>query len=84
MKVGDWVLVAGMTLAVGLGVSTLRAASVIENWMNVKAPPAPELKPVRVDPKTMSSKSATQNVILTAHKGSPRSKSCSIEPAPTA
>jgi nicotinamidase-related amidase len=52
MKVGKWMLVAGMTLAVSLGASTLRAASIIDTWASVKAPPAPELKPVKVDPKT--------------------------------
>jgi len=52
MKLGDWMLVAGVTLAVSFGASTLRAASVIDNWTNVKAPPAPELKPVKIDPKS--------------------------------
>jgi len=52
MRVGGWMLVAGVTLAIGLGASTLRAASVIDNWASVKAPPAPELKPVKIDPKT--------------------------------
>jgi nicotinamidase-related amidase len=44
-------LVVGATLTVNLAASTLRAASVIDNWGSVKAPPAPELKPVKVDPK---------------------------------
>jgi nicotinamidase-related amidase len=52
MKVGDWMLITGVTLAISLGASTLRAASVIDNWASVKAPPAPELKPVKIDPKT--------------------------------
>src|SRR6516164_6393275 len=52
MRVGEWMLVGGMTLAVSLGASTLRAASIIDNWASVKAPPAPELKQVKVDPKT--------------------------------
>jgi hypothetical protein len=39
MRVGDWMLVAGMTLAVSLGASSVRAASVIDNWASVKAPP---------------------------------------------
>ena len=52
MKVGPWMLVVGVTLAVSLGASTLRAASVIDNWASVKAPPAPELKLVKVDPRT--------------------------------
>jgi nicotinamidase-related amidase len=29
-----------------------QAANIIEEWASVKAPPAPELKPVTVDPKT--------------------------------
>ena len=45
-------LVGGVTLAVGFGTSTLRAASVIDNWASVKAPSAPELKPIQIDPKT--------------------------------
>ena len=52
MKVRAWMPVVGGTLAVILGASTLRAASVIDNWASVKAPPAPELKPVKVDAKT--------------------------------
>jgi len=28
------------------------AANIVEEWANVKAPPAPELKPVTIDPKT--------------------------------
>ena len=52
MKVGAWTLILGVTLAISPGASTLRAASVIDNWASVKAPPAPELKPVKVDPRT--------------------------------
>jgi len=52
LKVGAWMLVGGVTLAVGFGTSTLRAASVIDNWASVKAPSAPELKPIQIDPKT--------------------------------
>ena len=29
-----------------------RAADIIDEWANVKAPPPPALKPVTVDPKT--------------------------------
>src|SRR6476620_9379065 len=29
-----------------------QAANIVEEWASVKAPPAPELKPVTVDPKT--------------------------------
>jgi nicotinamidase-related amidase len=52
MKLANWTLVVGFVLAVSLGASTVRSASVIDNWGSVKAPPAPELKPVNVDPKT--------------------------------
>ena len=52
MKVGAWMLAVGVTLALSFGTSTLRAASVIDNWASVKAPSAPELKTVQVDPKT--------------------------------
>jgi nicotinamidase-related amidase len=52
MKVRDWMLVTATALAVSFVASTLRAASVIDNWATVKIPPAPELKPVKVDPKT--------------------------------
>lgn len=44
-------LACGVLLAVGLAV-TARAADVIEDWDKVKAPPAPALKAVTVDPKT--------------------------------
>jgi len=43
---------SGTDAGVSLGASTLRAASVIDNWGSVKAPLAPELKPVKIDPKT--------------------------------
>lgn len=52
MKVRDWMLLTAMALAVSFVASTLRAASVIDNWATVKIPPAPELKLVKVDPKT--------------------------------
>jgi nicotinamidase-related amidase len=40
-------------LAVGLAYATpLPAQTIIDEWPSVKAPPAPELKPVTVDPKT--------------------------------
>ena len=51
MKRGKWVLAVGLAAAVGLGASSLRAASIIDEWASVKAPPAPELKPVTVDPE---------------------------------
>lgn len=43
------VLLASAVLAGSLPAG---AATVIEEWSNVKAPPAPELKPVTLDPKT--------------------------------
>jgi len=43
----------GAAMLVGiLAAAPVQAASVIEEWNSVKAPPAPELKPVTVDPKT--------------------------------
>lgn len=42
----------GMAIAGMNGVSSARAANIIEEWASVKAPPAPALKPVTVDPKT--------------------------------
>src|SRR5262245_55194653 len=52
MNSGNWILAAGAMLAVIVSAPTVRAASVIDNWANVKVPPAPQLKPVKVDPKT--------------------------------
>ena len=52
MKRGKWLLAFGLAAAVGLGASNLRAASIIDEWASVKAPPPPELKAVTVDPKT--------------------------------
>ncbi len=51
MKRGKWLLAFGLAAAIGLGASSLRAASVIDEWTSVKAPPAPALKPVTVDTK---------------------------------
>lgn len=39
-------------LATGPHLSAARAATIIDEWANAKAPPAPELKPVTFDPKT--------------------------------
>ena len=52
MKRDKWLLALGLAVAVGLGASKLHAASIIDEWANVKAPPAPTLKPVTVDSKT--------------------------------
>lgn len=39
-------------IAIGLGASAAGAQSIIEDWPNVKTPPAPAIKPVTVDAKT--------------------------------
>lgn len=52
MKREKWLLGLTLAAAVGLGASTLQAASIIDEWGSVKAPPAPALKEVTVDPKT--------------------------------
>lgn len=39
-------------LALMLALPSARAADVIEEWANIKTPPAPQLKPVTADPKT--------------------------------
>lgn len=40
------------TMASVLTLAPVQAASIIDEWNSVKAPPAPEVKPVTVDPKT--------------------------------
>jgi nicotinamidase-related amidase len=53
MKREKWILALGVAAAVGLGASTLHAASIIDEWGSVKAPAAPPpLKEVTIDPKT--------------------------------
>ena len=52
MKRDKWLLALGLAVAVGAGASTSHAASIIDEWASVKAPPAPTLKPVTVDSKT--------------------------------
>ena len=44
-------LVAAVALADG-AVMPAQAADIVDEWASVKAPPAPALKPVTVDPKT--------------------------------
>lgn len=44
-------LAFALTAALGLAATTARAANIIDEWANVKAPPAPALKPVTVDTK---------------------------------
>ena len=46
------VLALAVTAALGLGAQSLQAASIIDEWASVKAPPPPALKPVTVDAKT--------------------------------
>jgi nicotinamidase-related amidase len=52
MKHEKWLLALGLAVAVDLGASPLHAASIIDEWASVQAPPAPTLKPVAVDAKT--------------------------------
>ena len=54
MAIGKWLLALALAAALGPGfaASGARAASIIDDWANVKAPPAPPLKTVTVDPKT--------------------------------
>lgn len=52
MKRERRLLAFGLAAVVGLGASNLRAASIIDEWASVKAPPAPELKPVTINPET--------------------------------
>jgi nicotinamidase-related amidase len=49
-----WSMIALATtlLAGGTCLSPAQAADIIDEWANAKAPPAPALKPVTVDPKT--------------------------------
>ncbi len=46
------VAAAGMLAVAILAASPSRAADIIAEWATVKAPPAPELKPVTLDGKT--------------------------------
>jgi nicotinamidase-related amidase len=39
-------------LVAGLGLATASAQTIVDDWAAVKAPPAPELKAVTIDPKT--------------------------------
>ena len=45
-------LACSVAAALGLAVSAASAQSIVDEWAAVKAPPAPELKPVTLDPKT--------------------------------
>jgi len=44
--------VAAAVLAAGLAAGAAQAQTIVDEWASVKAPPAPELKRVNVDPKT--------------------------------
>jgi nicotinamidase-related amidase len=46
------ILATGIMVAITGPVSKSLASDIIDDWANVKAPPAPELKAVTVDPKT--------------------------------
>jgi nicotinamidase-related amidase len=45
-------ILAGLVAIIGAGATSVSAQTIIEEWSTVKAPPAPALKPVTVDPKT--------------------------------
>jgi len=45
-------LAFGLAAAIGFGASGVQAASILDEWANVKAPAAPPVKEVTVDPKT--------------------------------
>jgi nicotinamidase-related amidase len=52
-----WVAAAiGVTLLAGLSLSAVsaRAQTIVDEWPSVKIPPAPDLKRVKADPKTMA------------------------------
>jgi nicotinamidase-related amidase len=44
--------VAALAVGLCLGAATASAQTIVDDWAAVKAPPAPELKPVTIDPKT--------------------------------
>ena len=45
-------LVLGLASGLSLAVSAVSAQTIVDEWANVKAPPAPELTPAHLDPKT--------------------------------
>ena len=45
-------LVLGLAAGLGLAVPAASAQTIVDEWASVKAPPAPELKAVTIDPKT--------------------------------
>jgi nicotinamidase-related amidase len=53
MPRNSFLIVLGLAAAIGLGAPGANAASIIDEWANVKAPAAPPpLKDVTIDPKT--------------------------------
>lgn len=51
MNFNRYALLFAVLMVICCGAPGAHAASVIDNWANIKMPPAPELKPVKVDPK---------------------------------
>ena len=45
-------LVLGLAAGLGLAIPAASAQTIVDEWASVKAPPAPELKAVSIDPKT--------------------------------
>lgn len=45
-------LAAALALALALAAAAASAQTIVDEWSTVKPPPAPELKPVTIDPKT--------------------------------
>ena len=52
MRLRAATMIGVVTMATVLAPAPVRAASIVEEWDSVKAPAAPALKPVTVDPKT--------------------------------
>ena len=52
MRLYAMTMITVATMASVLTLAPVQAASIIDEWDSVKAPPAPEVKPVTVDPKT--------------------------------
>jgi len=53
MRGTTWILAVALAAALGGSAATVQAASIIDEWANVKAPAAPPpLKEAKVDPKT--------------------------------
>jgi len=52
MRARVFMATAGALLAALAAFAPARAATIIDEWASIKTPPAPELKPVTVDPKS--------------------------------